>query len=24
MPAYDWSTKLIHPPVSLPGVAKFV
>ena len=24
MPAYDWNTKLIHPPVSLPGVAKFV
>ncbi len=24
MPAYDWSTKLVHPPVSLPGVAKFV
>jgi predicted dehydrogenase len=24
MPKYDWSTKLIHPPVSLPGVAKFV
>ncbi|MBN9120318.1 MAG: Gfo/Idh/MocA family oxidoreductase [Planctomycetes bacterium] len=24
MPGYDWSTKLIHPPVSLPGVAKFV
>lgn len=23
MPAYDWNTKLIHPPVSLPGVAKF-
>ena len=24
MPKYDWDTKLIHPPVSLPGVAKFV
>jgi hypothetical protein len=24
MPKYDWDTKLIHPPVSLPGVAKYV
>jgi hypothetical protein len=24
MPTYDWSTKLVHPPVSLPGVAKYV
>jgi predicted dehydrogenase len=24
MPAYDWDTKLTHPPVSLPGVAKYV
>ena len=24
MPVYDWNTKLIHPPVSLPGVAKYV
>lgn len=24
MPDYGWSTKLNHPPVSLPGVAKFV
>jgi predicted dehydrogenase len=24
MPAYDWDTKLTHPPVSLPGVAKYI
>jgi len=24
MPKYDWDTKLIHPPVSLPGIAKYV
>lgn len=24
MPKYDWDTKLIHPPVSVPGIAKFV
>jgi predicted dehydrogenase len=24
MPNYDWKTKLIHPPVSVPGVAKYV
>ena len=24
VPKYDWDTKLIHPPVSLPGVAKYV
>jgi hypothetical protein len=24
MPDYDWKTKLIHPPVAIPGVAKFV
>ena len=23
MPDYDWKTKLIHPPVSVPGIAKF-
>ncbi len=22
-PTYDWKTKLIHPPVSVPGVAKY-
>ncbi len=24
MPEYDWKTKLIHPPVSVPGVTRFV
>jgi predicted dehydrogenase len=24
MPAYDWKTKLTHPPVSVPGVAKYL
>lgn len=24
MPNYDWKTKLIHPPVSVPGIAKYV
>ena len=24
MPKYDWDTKLVHPPVSLPGIAKYV
>jgi predicted dehydrogenase len=24
MPKYDWDTKLTHPPVSLPGIAKYV
>ncbi len=24
LPAYDWSTKLVHPAVSVPGVAKYV
>ena len=24
MPKYDWSTKLIHPPVPVPGVTKYV
>ena len=23
-PKYDWDTKLTHPPVSLPGIAKYV
>jgi predicted dehydrogenase len=23
LPAFDWQTKLIHPPVSVPGVAKY-
>lgn len=23
MPSYDWDTKLTHPPVSLPGIAKY-
>jgi predicted dehydrogenase len=23
MPNYDWKTKLIHPPVSVPGIAKY-
>jgi predicted dehydrogenase len=24
MPSYDWKTKLIHPLVAVPGIAKFV
>jgi predicted dehydrogenase len=24
MPSYDWKTKLIHPPVAVAGVAKYV
>jgi hypothetical protein len=23
MPTFDWNTKLIHPPVAVPGVAKY-